>query len=69
MADVRIIIDGPPEFAADVMAAILKGREGLDQCKIGWGWGIVNTRGWEAFIRRTKGGYSAKVSARTGGQQ
>ena len=61
MGDVRIIIDGPPEAASDVLAAILERRADLDTCKTGWGWGIVSAGRWGAFIRRTRGGYSAKV--------
>lgn len=63
---VRIIIEGPPEFAEEALKAILERREDLDRCKTGWGWGIVSTgRRWGAFIRKTKGGYSAKVRETT----
>lgn len=61
--NVRIIIDGPPEYAADALKTILENRDSLDRSKTGWGWGVVHRGRWEAFIRRTKTGYSASVTA------
>lgn len=63
MGDVRIIIEGPSEFASSALDHLGQIKPRLDTCEPGYGWREYGP-GWTAFMRRTKTGYSAKVSAR-----
>ncbi len=61
--NVKIIFTGPRADAIEAVEFILRDREQFerDANKIGWGWHYRFKSGRDYFLRRIKGGVSAKL--------
>lgn len=59
----RIIITAAPEHAEEALRTVLRHRDDLAKCKVGWGWGFSRRGGPKFFARRTKTGFSVTQSA------
>ena len=63
--NIRLIFDGPQTDAAEMIERMVKDRAQFerDYSRVGWGWSWGLKSGNDYFVRKTKGGISAKFIA------